>query len=66
MPLTSLLDRAKYPAAEIAEQYNQRWRIETSYRELKQSLLGDEMTLGGGTPATVQQDILGALLVGDQ
>ena len=60
--LTSLLDRTKYPAAEIAEQYNQRWRIETSYRELKQSLLGDEITLRSGTPATVRQEVWGALL----
>jgi hypothetical protein len=60
--LTSLLDRAKYPAAEIAEQYSQRWRIETSYRELKQSLLGDEITLRSGTPATVRQEVWGALL----
>lgn len=60
--LTSLLDRERYPAAEIAEQYNQRWRIETSYRELKQSLLGDEITLRSGTPATVRQEIWGALL----
>ena len=60
--LTSLLDRANYPAAEIAEQYNQRWRIESSYRELKQSLLGDEMTLRSGTPATVRQEVWGALL----
>jgi hypothetical protein len=28
--LTSLLDCERYPATEIAEQYNQRWRIETS------------------------------------
>ncbi|MGL4467873.1 MAG: IS4 family transposase, partial [Plesiomonas shigelloides] len=60
--LTSLLDRTKYPAAEIAEQYSQRWRIETSYRELKQSLLGDEITLRSGTPATVRQEVWGAVL----
>ncbi|WP_255446448.1 IS4 family transposase [Chitinibacter sp. GC72] len=60
--LTSLLDRTKYPAAEIAKQYSQRWRIETSYRELKQSLLGDEITLRSGTPATVRQEVWGALL----
>jgi hypothetical protein len=60
--LTSLLDCERYPATEIAEQYNQRWRIETSYRELKQSLLGDEITLRSGTPETVRQEIWGALL----
>ncbi|NHR08883.1 transposase, partial [Chromobacterium haemolyticum] len=39
--LTSLLDGKAWPAEEIAEQYQDRWRIETSYRELKQEMLGD-------------------------
>lgn len=33
--LTSLLDPKAWPAQEIAQQYEQRWHIETSYRELK-------------------------------
>lgn len=60
--LTSLLDAKAWPAKEIAEQYQERWRIETSYRELKQDLLGDELTLRSGTPPTVRQEVWGALL----
>lgn len=56
--LTSLLDTKAWPAQEIA----QRWRIETSYRELKQELLGSALTLRSGTPQTVLQEVWGALL----
>jgi len=60
--LTSLLDAKAWPAKEVAEQYRERWRIETSYRELKQEMLGDELTLRSGTPETVRQEVWGALL----
>lgn len=60
--LTSLLDSKAWPAKEIAEQYQDRWRIETSYRELKQGMLGDELTLRSGRPETVRQEVWGALL----
>jgi hypothetical protein len=30
------MDAKAYPAREIIQQYEERWRIETSYRELKQ------------------------------
>ena len=60
--LTSLLDVERYPAKEIAQQYSTRWEIETSYRELKQGMLGDELTLRSGTPETVRQEIWGVLL----
>lgn len=60
--LTSLMDRKAYPAREIVHQYEERWRIETSYRELKQELLGSELTLRSGTPETVCQEVWGALL----
>jgi IS4 transposase len=38
--LTSLLDRRRFKADDLAACYRQRWEIETSYRELKQSMLG--------------------------
>jgi hypothetical protein len=60
--LTSLMDRQAFPASEIAHQYQERWRIETSYRELKQDLLGSDLTLRSGTPETVCQEVWGALL----
>jgi hypothetical protein len=60
--LTSLMDTKAYPANDIVHQYEERWRIETSYRELKQDLLGSELTLRSGTPETVCQEVWGALL----
>jgi hypothetical protein len=35
---TTLLEPVKYPAADIAELYGQRWQIETNFRHLKQTL----------------------------
>jgi hypothetical protein len=35
---TTLLDAAKYPAAEIAEVYLRRWRIELSFRDIKTTM----------------------------
>jgi len=60
--LTSLMDTKAYPALEIMHQYEERWRIETSYREIKQDMLGSQLTLRSGTPETVYQEIWGALL----
>lgn len=60
--LTSLMDAKAYPAQEIVHQYEERWRIETSYREIKQDMLGSKLTLRSGTPETVYQEIWGALL----
>ena len=60
--LTSLLDAAAWPAQEVVEQYSKRWHIEISYREIKQELLGCELTLRSGTPQTLMQEVWGVLL----
>ena len=60
--LTSLLDRQRFPAPALAECYRRRWEIETSYRELKQSLLGDALTLRSQQPTGIAQEIWGALI----
>ena len=60
--LTSMMNTRIYPAQEVVKQYPERWRIETSYCELKQSMLGDELTLRSGAPDTVRQEVWGALL----
>lgn len=60
--LTSLPSTKAWPAQEIAQQYEQRWHIETSYRELKQELLGCELTLRSGPQQTVMQEVWGALI----
>jgi hypothetical protein len=60
--LTSLMDAKAWPAREIVHQYEERWRIETSYREIKHDMLGSELTLRSGAPETVDQEIWGILL----
>jgi hypothetical protein len=60
--LTSLLDRRRFKAEDLAECYRRRWEVETSYRELKQSLLGDALTLRSQHPEGVAQEIWGALI----
>ena len=60
--LTSLMDRRRFSAADIIACYNRRWEIETSYRELKQSMLGCALTLRSRLPQGVYQEIWGALI----
>ena len=60
--LTSLMDKKAWPAKEIALQYDRRWQVELSYRELKQEMLGCERTLRSGHPQTIEQEVWGALL----
>lgn len=60
--LTSLLDRRRFKAEDLATCYRQRWEIETSYRELKQSMLGEALTLRSQQPDGVKQEIWGALI----
>jgi hypothetical protein len=59
--LTSLHDRKRYTAADIAACYTRRWQIETSYRELKQTMMGMALTLRSRTVEGVYQEIWGAL-----
>ena len=60
--LTSLRDRRRYTAADIARIYERRWGIETSYRELKQTMLGTALTLRSKTVDGVYQEIWGTLI----
>jgi len=60
--LTSLLDRQAFPARELGACYALRWRIETSYRELKQTMLGMEMTLRSQTVDGTEQEVWGAFI----
>lgn len=59
--LTSLRDRRRYRPADIAACYDRRWSIETSYRELKQTMLGAALTLRSQTVDGVYQEIWGTL-----
>ncbi|OAI81542.1 transposase, partial [Ralstonia solanacearum] len=60
--LTSLTDRRRFKAADLDACYKRRWQVETSYRELKQSMLGSELTLRSRTVEGVCQEIWGALI----
>jgi hypothetical protein len=59
--LTSLTDRRRFRPADIVACYDKRWSIETSYRELKQSMLGMALTLRSKTVDGVYQEIWGTL-----
>ena len=59
--LTSLFDAKRYTAKDIATCYTQRWQIETSYRELKQTMMGTGLTLRSRTVEGVYQEIWGTL-----
>jgi hypothetical protein len=60
--LTSLRDRRRYKPSDIANCYERRWGIETSYRELKQTMLGTALTLRSKTVDGVYQEIWGTLI----
>jgi hypothetical protein len=58
---TTLLDPQRYPAAELAELYRQRWQVETNLRHLKQTL--GLAVLKSTTVAGVAKEILVFALV---
>jgi hypothetical protein len=60
--LTSLRERCRYKPVDIANCYTRRWGIETSYRELKQTILGSTLTLRSKTVEGVYQEIWGTLI----
>jgi hypothetical protein len=60
--LTSLTDQRAFPAAALVACYWRRWEIETSFREIKQSMLGSAHTLRSMTVDGVTQEIWGALI----
>jgi hypothetical protein len=63
MLLTSLLDPARSPAAELVALYHERWEQELGYDELKTELLEREEALRSQRPAAVAQELWGLLLV---
>ena len=60
--LTSLLDAAKYPAAELGALYHERWELELTFDELKTHTLGRVETLRSKAPARVEQEVWGLWL----
>jgi hypothetical protein len=61
--VTSLLDPAAAPAAELAAGYARRWAVETSFAELKTCLRGPGTVLRSADPAGVRQELRAFLVV---
>jgi Insertion element 4 transposase N-terminal/Transposase DDE domain len=59
--VTTLLDPARYPAADLAVLYHERWESESAYLELKSTILGGRV-LRARTPGGIDQEVY-ALLV---
>ena len=60
--MTTILDPAAAPAAELAALYHERWEIEGALAELKTHLRGARMVLRSKTPELVRQEFWGLLL----
>lgn len=61
--VTSLLDAARYPAAELVELYHRRWEHELVFKEIKSQLAGRPMHIRAQDPERVLQEV-DALLLG--
>jgi len=60
--VTTLLDPARAPAAELAALYHERWQIETAMAELKTHLRGAKLVLRSKTPDLVRQEFYGLMM----
>jgi hypothetical protein len=60
--VTTILDAAITPAAELAALYHERWEIEGALAELKTQLRGARVVLRSKTPELVKQEVWGLLL----
>lgn len=60
--ITTILDHALAPAAELAALYHERWEIETALDELKTHLRGAQIVLRSKTPELVKQEFFGLLM----
>jgi Insertion element 4 transposase N-terminal/Transposase DDE domain len=61
--LTTILDPATAPAAELAALYHQRWEFETTLDELKTHQRGPKVVLRSRSPEMVAQEVWAHLLV---
>jgi hypothetical protein len=60
--LTSMTDPLRFPKEDIGDLYGHRWEIELGYREQKQYMLGNRLTLRSRLPELVKQELWGILL----
>jgi Insertion element 4 transposase N-terminal/Transposase DDE domain len=61
--LTTIVDPAAAPAAELAALYHQRWEVETTLDELKTHQRGPKVVLRSRSPEMVAQEVWAHLLV---
>jgi hypothetical protein len=59
--ITTLLDPHTYPALDLVTLYHQRWEIETTYLELKSTILGGHV-LRARTPTGITQEVYALLI----
>jgi hypothetical protein len=57
--LTSLVDHERYPAAELAALYHERWEMELGYDEVKTEMLERREAIRSRKPAGVRQELWG-------
>ena len=57
--LTSMLDPKRWPAAELAALYHERWEMELGYDEVKTEMLEREESLPSQAPRGVAQELWG-------
>ena len=60
--VTTLLDPAEAPAAELAALYHERWESEGAFAELKVSLPGERLMLRSRRADLAEQELYGLLL----
>jgi hypothetical protein len=60
--LTSLTDRRRFTKAKLQQCYSRRWQIETSYREIKQTMMGMALSLRSMSVEGTRQEIWGMLI----
>ena len=60
--LTSMIEPLRYPLKDIIGLYEHRWEIELGYREQKQYMLGNRLTLRNHLPELVKQELWSILL----
>ncbi len=57
-----MTDPLRYPVENIADLYTHRWKIELRFREMKQYMLKNQLTLRSKKPEMVEQELSGVLL----
>jgi hypothetical protein len=60
--LTSLIDRKRFTAQHLQHCYARRWQIETSYLEIKQTMMGMALSLRSMSVDGTRQEIWGMLI----